>query len=204
MMKQKNLLVYGIIIGLFLILWGSNASADSGKFDRFSLGGKVGYFYMPDIAKFTANYSSSANTYSIADNTSVGGFPFARFNFTRNIGIEASYGFEGSDGPYLETWNALLVYTFLNEKTFQSYIKGGLVYGQFEYENLPGDFSGGAGYELGAGFETTVDGNIAFTMDILYRDLSNKYNKASGVSPSTPDKIDLSGFGAMLGFAVRF
>lgn len=172
---------------------------------RVTAGARAGLFFVPNVDEFSATYQvgNVTTTYSISGTAFVGAYPYARFNITDQIGIEAAYGLEGNfDDISLQTVSGMVVYTFKQDRHFRPYVKGGIVWGELDMANTPGDFESGTGLILGGGFETGGQ-KVSFTLDVLYRDLKNDYNRASGAT-TTSDDIDLSGLGVLGGIAIKF
>lgn len=203
---QERFAVLGVLFCLIFVVWNTDASADTEGLGTFSFGLKPGIFIMPNMDQFEVTYTKGSTTthYSISGNAMVGLYPYLRLGITNKFGLEAQYGYEaGADNLSLKTASGLLIYMF-REKGFRPYIKGGVIWGEFTWDGLPGSFDSGIGGGLGGGFEVGGE-RIAFTMDILYRHLTNKYNYDKTYPSSvTKDQIDLSGVGVLAGLVIRF
>ncbi|MBI3756155.1 MAG: hypothetical protein HY265_08355 [Deltaproteobacteria bacterium] len=223
----------GVVAAAFLIIaTGTVASAAVDGMGNFSFGVRAGGFLIPNAKNFYVAYNNTNNngiTYyevSESDETSGGGFPFVRLGFTEKLGLEVEYGKE--DGPKvyktinnisttgvyreeigkmsISTLSGSVVYMFRSEG-FTPYIKAGLLRGEVELSSLPGSFDTGLGWLAGGGIEV-AGRRFSLSLDVFYRNLTNKYNKATDrtvvAGEFVPSKIDLSGFGITGGVIFKF
>jgi cell division protein FtsN len=179
---------------------GKAAKPDAGSaaadFRRFILTLKAGAFSPQNVNSFSISETDFTGTtiYRISDEVApqLGLEGAVRFNpYIGLYGNVDTVLLEGcswvniSGGPQL---------TFPAGDSLVPYIKGGAVYGNFSWDDAPGDFDPAVGWEAGLGL-SFLKSKVKIGIDFNYRNIGFDYNKPSDPNvTATEDHLDMTGY----------
>ena len=162
---------------------------------RFSLGLRTSYFQATKAKDFIIERNrTSRDAWSFQDDKIYSAI-FSSFQLSPEFFLDVSI--EKAFFTKLDLWHLTVGPKFNLKKIniLTPYLRGGLVIGHLEWDDAPGDFKPGLGFEGGLGL-SLIRSNIQFGIEAAYRAIKYDYNTPSdtGVS-ATDDTLDLSGFG---------
>lgn len=175
---------------------------------RFSLGLRAGWYVVPDIKSFEiVEFDKNESTTWRLDGRNVISLSIPMsFQVLENVWLEGRPEISVVDdisvfffsmGPRVGIRPSLL-------KGIRPYVRAGLVYGVFRWEDVPGKFDNGIGWEGGGG---VCWGSATFTYgaDIQYRDIQFVYNRPDdGLLFINEEEIDFSGYAVSVSFEYLF
>ena len=163
------------------------------KENRFALGLKTSARLAPNASDFEISGSQTMEKWTFGNSYLFAGIA-ADLALTENWALASSI--EKDLMAKLDIWELFLgaQYTFGQIHLFVPYVRGGIVFGQFEWRDAPGDFDNGIGLDGGAGLSFTKS-NLQFGIETSYRYITYNYNSPSGNAYTANEgSIDLSGF----------
>jgi len=146
------------------------------------------------IKKTSGNH---INTWLFEDTHKYGGL-VVNFQLNDRFAIESCI--ERGLFTELELWQLSLgpIFQFPQIGLLTPFIRGGLVVGDLKWDDAPGDFDTGMGWEGGIGIYL-IKSKIKIGIETTYQQMKYTYNKPSGQEIAvTDDLIDMSGY-ALLG-----
>ena len=169
------------------------AKSEQGE-NRFSMGLKSSIL----IASEADDFKVTRDRNGIIDSWSFSG-TYAYFGLVANLRIDDRITIESSIEkdivPDMDIWQFSIgpKYQFRQIGLITPFLRGGLVIGSLEYDDMPGDFDPGLGLDGGAGIYL-IKSKVQLGIETSYRWMRYNYNKPSGNEVSaTDDHVDMSG-----------
>ena len=163
-------------------------------FSRFNILLKGGAYSPQNVNKFAITDLNTATIYRISDEAAPLIGIEGAVHFNRVIGL---YG--NADAVFIKGINwynvsAGPILTFQASDSVMPYLKGGAVYGNFSWDDAPGNFDSSVGWEVGTGLNF-LKSNFKVGVDFNYRNLSFNYKAPNDpLVSATEDSLDMSGF----------
>jgi hypothetical protein len=158
----------------------------------FTLSLTSGWSFLPNIDEFRISQSTAPSTiwYIGSDGTGFIGMD-ANYQISDIISIQGGVKTELFD-------NIKLYYVELGPKisshfsnNLEGYLRAGIVYGNFDWDTVPGNFDDSYGWLVGSGL-TYKYHNFCIGLEASYRNIEFEYSAPAGVTANQND-IDFSG-----------
>ena len=163
------------------------------KKQRYSIGLKSSIRLATNASDFVISSSGNLETWTFGNSWLLAGI-VAGHQLTEKWVLEAS--FEKDLMPELDLWDLSIgaKYQFEPIDLLVPFVRAGIVIGQFEWDEAPGNFDKSIGLDGGIGFSVTKS-NLQFGIESSYRLMKYKYNPPPGNEyDASDDFIDVSGF----------
>ena len=159
---------------------------------RFSLAMKTGMLYAYGVEDFEID--NDRTVMAISGETVTSAAFAASLNLTSSIVLDASIEKLFADG--IDSWMMAFGSRFIMAKWKKRlpYFRISIITGNFDWEDAPGDFNNGIGWELASGINL-IDLAFNIGLEANYRNIKFDYNlpDSQNVSANSED-IDFSGF----------
>ncbi len=171
-----------------------NVLADNEGY-RWTIGLRMGPYFMPDLDEFSVTSTTETMTQQWYIDSQTGwriALP-AALRLTRHFSMEAGIELIPSNDMEIFFFTLDPKVSYRLSSRIQSYLKAGIVYGMFDWNDLPGHFDNAFGWETGAGIEYAVS-SFRFGAELLYRGLKCDYTPPDSQATFSYSKdVDLSG-----------
>jgi len=170
---------------------------------RFSLGIRSSYFFASKAEDFIIERSSTNNNDAWTfQNDKLYAALVSSYRLNPSFSIDLA--FEKTVLTKLNNWHIGVgpKIELKKIKVLKPYVRGALVIGHLDWDDAPGDFEPGLGFEGGLGL-SLIRSNIQFGIEAAYRVIKYDYNTPSDTDvTATDDALDLSGYAlsATLGY----
>ena len=160
-----------------------------------SLGAGVSRSINTDDFIITEQTSSGTNIYSFSGDTAQASLE-ASLRVYEHISLYGRFEYGYETNVSLRFLSGGLKWRFNISDSIFPYFKGGAVYGDFTFDDAPGEFEEDLGWEAGIGLDL-LKSRFKIGLDFLYRDIQFNYKDPGipGVS-STASSIDATGSGS--------
>ena len=172
---------------------------------RFSLGLRASYFFASKAEDFVIERTSTdGNDAWTFQNDKLYAAIISSYRLTPTLSLDLAI--ERTVFTKLDNWHIGVGPKIELKKIniLTPYIRGALVIGQLEWNDVPGDFEPGLGFEGGLGLSLNRS-NILLGAEAAYRLIKYDYNTPSDSDVSaTDDALDLSGYALSLTLGYQF
>ncbi len=172
---------------------------------RFSLGIRSSYFFASKAEDFIIERTSTNDTDAWSfQNDKLYAALVSSYRLTPSFSLEIA--FERTVFTKLDNWHIGVgpKIELKKIKILRPYVRGALVIGRLEWDDAPGDFEPGMGFEGGLGVSVTKS-NVQFGVEGAYRVIEYDYNTPSGTEvTATDDTLDLSGYALSVTIGYQF
>lgn len=164
------------------------------KKSALSLSITSGWSFLPKVDDFSVSQTGSPDsTWSIRDDaTGFAGIDI-NWNFFNAYSLQGGIKtemFENIDLYYFELGPKISTKLMEN---LDGFLRTGIVYGYFDWDDVPGDFDDSLGWLIGAGITYSYK-NFLLGLDIFYRNIDFHYSAPNGMGvTSSHNNIDFSG-----------
>lgn len=163
---------------------------------RFFLGVRAGGIFLPkaDDFKIVQTTLSGFKGWTFDEEKIIGAIN-AEYQFHRFYSIQGYV--ERAFDTHADFWTLSLgpKFIFNPYKGFFPFFRANLIYGDLKWDDIPGDFDDGFGWEVALGIETTIN-RTKLGLEFSYRDIEFDYNIPPGGNViSNYKSLDFSGYG---------
>ena len=163
-------------------------------FSRFNLLLKGGAYSPQNVNKFAITDLGAATVYRISDEAAPLIGLEGAVHFNRTIGLYGNADAVFISGINWYNFSAGPILKFQASDSVMPYLKGGAVYGNFSWDDVPGKFDSSVGWEVGTGLNF-MKSNFKIGIDFNYRNLSFDYKAPNDpLVSATEDSLDMTGF----------
>lgn len=169
---------------------------DKSRKSWFSLDLKTGTFLSINVEDFTLTQIGTPlnDVWEISGNTALEITITPTLRFNNFFSIENGFTTIVSSGIDLNFFSISPKLSLNSSKMFFPYFKAGVIYGTFSWDDVPGDFDNGVGWETGLGC-SFLQSPFKIGSDLSYRNIKFDYDAPTGLTIISNDgSIDFSGF----------